>query len=252
MKPRKLMKKAISALPTALATASLTLLLASCGAGDGGNANTARPTGSAATDAPDRSAGQKEQQTGEQSVQTEADLEAVTLRTGDLAEFPITWMPILGSHVTAVTRPAACRPVESVRMGAFDPRPRASVRRYAAATTGEHLGSATSITLAAFSKADAVQIMAELRDAVKDCTGDYDGGWTDTFTVRGLDPVDAGEQAVSFHLTGKSVVPMWYTVVRQGSVLVLFASTTLTGKDGQVPTPLVTRQITKLQAAASG
>ncbi|MFF9784238.1 hypothetical protein YWIDRAFT_08022 [Streptomyces sp. SceaMP-e96] len=94
--------------------------------------------------------------------------------------------------------------------------------------------------------------MAKLREAVKDCTGGYDAGG-DSFTeVRRLDPVDVGEQAVSFYLADPSTHPMWYTLVRQDSFLVLFASTTLNGKHGQVPTPLVAQQITKLQAAASG
>ncbi len=148
------MKTAMSAVATAV-----TLMLASCGGGDGGKASTARSTVSAAREASDARAGQKpgrSQGRGEsaaRSVLTKADLAAVSLSNRDLAEFRIREMyDGSGGTITATARPTACPPVEKVRLGAFAPKPAASVRRYAEATEGDHLGSATSITLAAFAR----------------------------------------------------------------------------------------------------
>jgi hypothetical protein len=177
----------------------------------------------------------------------------VILKAGDLAEFQITEVPGGQRDVPPTpARPAACQPVENVRLEAFTPKPSATARRYAVATTGDHLGTGTTITLTAFSRPQAERIIGELRTAVKDCAGGYAGGAL-TFTgVRQLDPVEVGDEAVAFHVTGRGTQPAWYTVVRQGPVLVRFGSSASGGRDGQVPSPLIVQQVMKLQAAAAG
>ena len=132
----------------ALATASLVLLSACAGGDDNGGTargTTAPPTSSAAarTGGPGQEAGSPAEESGPADAQTEAagaqteaDLQAVILRTGDLAEFQITEVPGRNRDVPPTrARPPACQPVENVRLEAFTPEPSATARRYAVATT---------------------------------------------------------------------------------------------------------------------
>ncbi|MFG3497678.1 hypothetical protein [Streptomyces sp. NPDC047928] len=130
----------------------------------------------------------------------------------------------------------------------YDPAPQAVVRRYALATRGDHLGTGPQLALTAFGNGEAEKIVAGLRAALPHCARGYTGDGRGTTAVTVLDPIDVGDEAVSFHTSGRGT-PTWYTVVRQGQVLVRFASSTASGMDGQVPAPLVVQQIMKLRAA---
>ncbi|GLW44583.1 hypothetical protein Stsp02_02450 [Streptomyces sp. NBRC 14336] len=232
----------------ALATASLMLLTACAGGESEGGSASASPTPSASASA--SASAPKDEPPEEQAP---VDLASAVLQPGDLAEFQISEIPD-DKRDTPATKadPAACRPVENVRLEAFEPKPSTTVRRYALATAGEFRGTGTNITLASFGAADAEKILAELRTALKDCAKGYAGGALTFEEVRTLDAVDVGDEAVAFHLRGRGVQPQWYTVVRQGSVLVRFVSSASTGKDAPVPSPVVVQQVMKVQAAAAG
>ncbi|GAB2962843.1 hypothetical protein GCM10027280_59670 [Micromonospora polyrhachis] len=183
----------------------------------------------------------------------EAKLKGIILTAGDLAEFQITEVPDGKRDVPVSTAsPAACQPVEDTRLDAYTPEPQATVRRYAVATRGDYRGVGSTITLAAFTPADAKQVMASVRAAVTACGEGYAGGALTFTQVSTVDSVPVGDEAVSFQLVGRGTQPTWYTIVRQGSTLVRFASSTTSGQAGQVPTPLVVQQVMKLTAAASG
>ncbi|WP_236238856.1 hypothetical protein [Streptomyces sp. CC228A] len=178
-----------------------------------------------------------------------ADLAAVVLANGDLAEFQITDVPgKVRDTPSGAIRPDACRPVADLRRETYAPAPRALERRHALASRGEHLGTGTQITLAEFAEEDARKIMEGLRGAVRACGNGYTGDGRGTITVSPRDTPDIGEEAVSFHTAGRGV-PSTYTVVRRGPHLLRFVATSGKGGDVPVPTPVLVQQVMKLQAA---
>ncbi|MFE6283318.1 hypothetical protein [Streptomyces sp. NPDC057877] len=244
-------------LGASMATAMAVLLLGACGGGsEGGDdaaatttATTKPPTDSTPTEQPTSEVEEAPPSSPAAGAQPDTNLEEVVLKPGDLAEFQITESPG-GNRDTPPTKasPATCQPVENFRLDAYAPEPSTTVRRLALATSGDYLGTGTTITLAAFGQPDAEQIMSDLRDAVAACAKGYSGGALTFTEVRKLTPVDIGDEAVSFHLTGRAN-PTSYTVVRQGSVLVRFSSAIGTGKEAEVPQPVVVQQVMKLMAA---
>ncbi|MFI2031264.1 hypothetical protein [Streptomyces buecherae] len=251
-----------------LATA-LTLALAACGEGapkesdekaahpTAVDPSSTHPPDTAPTATPSREAGQQPRPADERpptgAASTKIDLESVVLKPGDLAEFQITQLPggaRKGPRRPTPAQPAACQPVENTRLGIHLPAPTATAGRYTVATTGEWRGTGTLVELAVFPTTTQAQgIVTRLREAVRRCAGGYRGGALTFTKTESLRTVEVGEEAVSFHLTGRGIQPAWYTVVRQGPVLARFASSTMGPGGGQAPPPLVVQQMMKLRAA---
>ncbi|MFD0315154.1 hypothetical protein [Streptomyces flavalbus] len=246
------------AMATATASASLLLLLTACGGGtDDGDAAASQPppspsSSSTPTASPDETEpgteteGDAAPESGEKS---QVNVEEVILTQGDLAEFQITESPGGDRDVPPTkARPASCQPVENLRLDAYAPAPTATARRFAVATTGDYRGTGTTITLTSFTTAQAEKMMADLRAAVTKCASGYAGGALTFSEVRKLDSVPVGDEAVSFHLTGRAN-PTSYTLVRQGSILIRLSSAVGTGGEAEVPQPVMVQQVMKIQAA---
>ncbi|MBC7271414.1 MAG: hypothetical protein H5T76_22350 [Streptomyces sp.] len=241
--------------------AATALLLAGCGGGGGDDdagAPASSPPTSERTSAPSGTTPSSDSPTSDPSPTgvapaSDIDLDEVILKPGDLAEFQITESPG-GDRDAPPTKasPATCQPVENLRLDAYTATaaPSATARRFALATTGDYRGTGTTITLTAFTATDAEKIMADLRSAVAKCANGYEGGALTFTEVRRLTPVPVGDEAVSFHLSGRAT-PTSYTLVRQGSILVRLSSAVGTGGEAEVPQPVVVQQVMKIQAAAA-
>ncbi|MBQ1090691.1 hypothetical protein [Streptomyces sp. B93] len=241
--------------------AATALLLAGCGGG-GGDDDAGAPAGSPPasererTSAPPETTPSSDSPTSDPSPTgaapaSDIDLDEVILKPGDLAEFQITESPG-GDRDIPPTKasPATCQPVENLRLDAYTATPSATARRFALATTGDYRGTGTTITLTAFTATDAEKTMSDLRSAVTKCANGYEGGALTFNEVRKLTPVPVGDEAISFHLSGRAT-PTSYTLVRQGSILVRLSSAVGTGGEAEVPQPVVVQQVMKIQAAAA-
>ncbi|MFE2236395.1 hypothetical protein ACE1OA_33070 [Streptomyces sp. JL2001] len=94
--------------------------------------------------------------------------------------------------------------------------------------------------------------VADVRKAVAACAGGYGGGGALHFTkVTALKPFAVGEETVAYRLEGRGPQPTACTLVREGSVLIVFVSATTTGAAPVVPQPLLVQQFMKVQAANS-
>ncbi|MFB8772918.1 hypothetical protein [Streptomyces broussonetiae] len=240
--------------------AATTLLLAGCGGGGGDDdagapadspPTSERPSAPPETTTPSSDAPTSEPPPTGVAPASDINLDEVILKPGDLAEFQITESPG-DDRDTPPTKagPATCQPVENLRLDAYTATPSATARRFALATTGDYRGTGTTITLAAFTATDAEKIMSDLRSAVAKCANGYEGGALTFTEVRELTPVPVGDEAVSFHLSGRAT-PTSYTLVRQGSILIRLSSAVGTGGEAEVPQPVVVQQVMKIQAAAA-
>ncbi|MEU3250090.1 hypothetical protein [Streptomyces sp. NPDC006997] len=140
------------------------------------------------------------------------------------------------------------RTAAAMSTAALPPAPTATARRFAAATTGDYRSTGTTITLTSFTTARAEKVMAELRAAVAKYAGGYAGGALTFTEVRKRDSVPVGDEAVSFHLTGRAN-PTSYTLVRRGPTLIRLSSAVGTGGEAEVPQPVGVQQAMKIQAA---
>ncbi|MET9650800.1 hypothetical protein ABZZ44_11105 [Streptomyces sp. NPDC006460] len=93
--------------------------------------------------------------------------------------------------------------------------------------------------------------VADVRKAVAACAGGYDGGALHFTKVTALKPFAVGEETVAYRLEGRGTQSTACTLVREGSVLIVFVSATTTGAAPEVPQPLVVQQFMKLRAANS-
>lgn len=149
-----------------------------------------------------------------------------------------------------------CAAVSMMMLFSLSADPEARVARTVSATSGDTVGTATSVLLSSYQEADAKQGMAVLKPSVEGCP---DGFEVDTDTkvsaIKPLDAPDAGDEAVSFRLSGGILgedTPTAYTVVRSGSTLALFFAVDMTTpKTVTVPDEVVTAQVEKLEKATA-
>ncbi|MFC8900553.1 hypothetical protein [Streptomyces cinereoruber] len=243
---------------TALSALALTVLLSACGGGsadrDAPGAPSASAPGASGAPGATSSSPRPEQSTRttdrppSSGGSTSIDLDAVALKDGDLAEFRLVDVPSTRSDPPGAVAPAACRVIADARRESYTSAPSALVRRYAVATSGEHLGTGTQITLAGTTESAARDLLAALRAAVTACRDGYTGDGRGTTTVTAVTPVAVGDEGVAFRTAGRGI-PTEYTFVRQGSVLLRFAASSASGKAVGVPIPVVVQQVMKVRAA---
>ncbi|WP_059007357.1 hypothetical protein [Streptomyces specialis] len=244
----------------ALAACSLTVsaLLTACGGSDdeGADAEATTTAGDpspgtepAEDDPEDEAPAEDEPEAPAPDTLTETQLAQALLTQGDLAEFRFDEVPVTHRDGTTA-EPAACQPLENVRLFALDPAPVALAGTLATGTSGDAAGTATTVILAAYDLADAEQIMADLETAVADCAEGFDGGALRFTSVTPTTPPDLADDRVAFELLGDGTQPGWYTVIRTGSTLALFHTATGTDASAAVPDPLVVQQFMKIQAAS--
>ncbi|MFZ4177508.1 hypothetical protein ACOZE4_27800 [Streptomyces griseoincarnatus] len=108
-----------------------------------------------------------------------------------------------------------------------------------------------SMWLASHSKKNAQRVMSELRTSLKKCPDGFNTlGLTYKSVERLKDPA-LGDDALSYRITSvvaKQSVPMTYTVVREGGVVVTFYGVNmLTPKDSAIPQSTIEEQLKQLE-----
>ncbi|WP_395292878.1 hypothetical protein ACF9IK_04165 [Kitasatospora hibisci] len=161
------------------------------------------------------------------------------------------WPAGTGRSEPLPTTPQDCQPVENIRTGKI--RPAASAKAAGSVMPANAGGTGAGILLNGFEGDGAKQVLSELRTALKSCTH-YEGGVPRPATAAALPAPALGDEAVSYTLAyGTNTHEV--TVVRQGTVVAVFAPGNLSGsgKGGpamKVPQEVVARQLEKLRKAA--
>ena len=97
---------------------------------------------------------------------------------------------------------------------------------------------------------EAEQILADLRAAVEACGAGYAGGALKFAAITKLPAPAIGDEAVAYQQNGLRTQPSWFTVVRNGSTVVMFNASSGRSAGGEVPNDLVTAQIAKVKKIA--
>lgn len=222
-------------------------LLTGCG---NGGPSTAGTSAKSSPSSPQASATATQNQTQPPADALSTDrLKSAALSGTDADGFQITDWPPAKPDSGSIAKPAACQPVENVRVADLDPSPQAVVGKLAYATSGPSAGSATTIGLMAYEQSDAERILSDLHASLKKCTS-YDGGVPARTAVKAITAPDAGDDAVAFQLTTKGKPPEPITVIRSGATVVLFITASGTGASVELPDSLATEQINKLEQAS--
>ncbi|MER5179567.1 hypothetical protein ABT009_14555 [Streptomyces sp. NPDC002896] len=181
---------------------------------------------------------------------TAAQLEKAVVAGADLKGYKIEKMSAADMPSEIVPAdPAECQPLADMFM--FTTQPKSQARTGRTLTHVNELdATVTSLALLAHEQADAEKVMAGLRTATEKCTG-YEHADYKYSGVQALDAPDAGDEAVSYKVTGDidgDTVPMAFTVVRSGSTVAAFyAMNMLDGKKTEVPAEVVEAQVAKLE-----
>ena len=229
-------------------------LLTGCGGGQAGTTESASPPSRATPVEKTAGPEAEPESTPTADVRPEVDVRKVLLTRGDLAEFRFDDPPVPERTGSAARTPASCGPVENVRLLTLAPKPGAAAVRLVTGIAGDATGTVTTVALASYDRTGAQQIMADLRTAVAGCADGYRAGTLRFTSVSKEKPLGVADEEVSYALLGQDTHPASYTVIRVGSTVALFSTTTKTGTDGVVPipTPVVYQQYMKLQAALGG
>ncbi|OAH16248.1 hypothetical protein [Streptomyces jeddahensis] len=179
----------------------------------------------------------------EKAVVTSTDLKGYKIEKMSGADMPSDIVP---------ADPAECQPLADMFM--FTTQPKAKARTGRTLSGPDELdATVTSLALLAHEQADAEKVMAGLRTATEKCT-DYEHADYKYSGVKALDAPDAGDEAVSYKVTGDidgDTLAMGFTVVRSGSTLVAFyAMNMLDPKKAEVPAKVVEAQVAKLEKVA--
>ncbi|MET7484712.1 hypothetical protein [Streptomyces sp. NPDC005538] len=148
-----------------------------------------------------------------------------------------------------------CAAVSMMMFFSLSVDPEARVGQTVAATSGDTVGTGTSVLLASYQEADAKQGLADLAASVRGCPDGFEvTEELKASAVKSLDVPDAGDEAMAFRLSGGMLgadTPTAYTVVRSGSTLAVFFAVDMTDpKTVEVPDEVVTAQIAKLEKVA--
>ncbi|MFF5333798.1 hypothetical protein [Streptomyces sp. NPDC013181] len=266
MRPTAIRRTAVAA-----TVMSLALFTAACGS-DGDDKDSGKAAGSSAK--PSEKAVDKGADQPAAKVLTAAELEAVSLKQGDVAGHKVTKAgaadKIDAKDVTADK--AACDVVADLLMGAKAGEPAASTQRKVisepkadAAKDSEDIDEAfnaafdittTMTTLAAYEGKGAEETLASLRTAATDCASGF------TITAAGEKQkvakieeaqVKGGEEAAAWTVTIKTDdgnMALKLVALRQGTTLASFSAMNLaaagSGKDFDLPTAVVDAQAKKL------
>ncbi|MGW1882995.1 hypothetical protein [Streptomyces sp. NPDC001970] len=111
-----------------------------------------------------------------------------------------------------------------------------------------------SMWLTSHSKANAVQVMKDLRTAIDECPKGFKTIGLTYNKVEGLKAPKLGDEAVGYRITGEiggKKVPMTYTVVRSGGVIAAFyGMNMLDERKAAIPEPVIKAQLERLATEA--
>ncbi|MFF1272885.1 hypothetical protein ACFVZC_05675 [Streptomyces marokkonensis] len=181
-----------------------------------------------------------------------AGLESAAVAEADLPDYTFTVFKqgtVLGSKGEPAD-PAACQPMEDIRLRAPEPAPAAAAARSVKPKTDI---DATEITLYAYDRtAGAEELLTRVRDAAKSCTTyEDDLGLNPTVTALSDPDPGAGDEAVAFkrELSGTA---HWYRVVRSGPHVAVFGWKSLVAQKntGEAPDEVIDAQLKKLTETA--
>ncbi|MFD3737738.1 hypothetical protein [Streptomyces sp. NPDC058629] len=232
--------------PVVVVTLATVALLAGCGGGDDG-------AGGGVSDAvtEDPAKGTSAGKTGGGQLDA-AGLESVAVAEADLPEYTFTVYKqgtVLGTKGKPAD-PAACQPMEDIRLRSPEPAPTAAAARSVRPKTDT---KATDITLYAYGKAaDAEELLTRVRDAAKICTS-YEDDMGLNPTVTALPDPDPGPADDAFAYRRElSGTAHWYRVVRSGSNVAVFGWQSLVAHKnaGDAQEEVITAQLEKLTATA--
>ncbi|MFC8388321.1 hypothetical protein [Streptomyces sp. NPDC057238] len=145
---------------------------------------------------------------------------------------------------------AECQPVASLA-GGYTHIEAVSTEHRSLEPSSAKNATVGSMWLASHSEKNAKRVMSELRTSLKKCP---DGFKTLGLTYKSVEPLndpDLGDDALSYRITSvvaKQSVPMTYTVVRKGGVVVTFYGVNmLTPKDSAIPASTIEEQLKQLE-----
>ncbi|MEV7784060.1 hypothetical protein AB0O72_01500 [Streptomyces sp. NPDC088106] len=108
-----------------------------------------------------------------------------------------------------------------------------------------------SMWLASHSEKNAKRVMSELRTSLKKCPDGFKTLGLTYKPVKQLKDPELGDEALSYRITNvveKQSVPMTYTVVREGGVVVTFYGVNmLTPKNSAIPESTIEEQLKQLK-----
>ncbi|MFG2935183.1 hypothetical protein [Streptomyces sp. NPDC048282] len=237
----------------AAVAAVMAALVAGCGSSEGGAERGAGGEGSAVKESV--SASPSPVEVGGKPL-TEAELTKAQLKQGDLAGYQIKALASPDTEAPPIDADDdICAAVSMMMFFSLSVDPEARVGQSVSATSGDTVGTGTSVLLASYLEADAQQGIADLASSVKGCPDGFEV--TDDLkasAVKPLDTLDVGDEAVAFRLTGGMLgadTPTAYTVVRSGPTLAVFFAVDMTDpKTVTVPDEVVAAQVAKLQKTA--
>ncbi|WP_427766002.1 hypothetical protein [Streptomyces sp. DSM 41931] len=181
-----------------------------------------------------------------------AGLENAAVTEADLPEYTFTVFKqgtVLGSKGKPA-EPAACQPMEDIRLRSPEPAPTVAAARSVHPKTDT---KATDITLYAYAKAaDAEELLTRVRDAAKNCDGyEDDMGLNPTVTALPVPDPGPADEAFAFKRESSGTAH-WYQVVRSGSNVAVFSWQSLVAHKnaGEAPDEVITAQLEKLTETA--
>lgn len=142
-----------------------------------------------------------------------------------------------------------CQPLASL-LGGFTHIKSVSVAHRSLQPAEATNATVGSMWLASHSKANAMQVMKDLRTAIDECPKGFKTIGLTYNTVEGLKAPKLGDEAVGYRITGeigRKKLTTTYTVVRSGGVIAAFyGMNLLDAKKAAIPEPVITAQLDRL------
>lgn len=232
--------------PAAVAMLATAALLAGCGGGDEESAD-----GGSGAAAESSQKGTSAGKAGGGPLDA-AGLESAAVAEADLPDYTFTVFKqgtVLGTKGKPAD-PAACQPIEDIRLRSPEPAPAVAAARSVHPKTDIQ---ETEIALYAYAKAaDAEELLTRVREAAKGCTGyEDDMGLNPTVTALADPDPGPGDEAAAYkrELSGTA---HWCQVVRSGPHVAVFSwkSPVANKKAGEAPDEVITAQLKKLTETA--
>lgn len=232
--------------PAAVAMLATAALLAGCGGGDEESAD-----GGSGAAAESSQKGTSAGKAGGGPLDA-AGLESAAVAEADLPDYTFTVFKqgtVLGTKGKPAD-PAACQPIEDIRLRSPEPAPAVAAARSVHPKTDIQ---ETEIALYAYAKAaDAEELLTRVRDAAKSCDGyEDDMGLNPTVTALPVPDPGPADEAFAFKRESSGTAH-WYRVVRSGSNVAVFSWQSLVAHKsaGEAPDEVITAQLEKLTRTA--
>ncbi|MFJ8073188.1 hypothetical protein ACIQ7Q_04365 [Streptomyces sp. NPDC096176] len=145
-----------------------------------------------------------------------------------------------------------CQPLASLA-GGFTHIPAVSVEHRSLEPADARNATVGSMWLAAHSEKNAKQVMTDLRTSIKECPKGFKTLGLTYTAIQSVKAPKLGDESVGYQIAsvvGKQKVPMTYSVVRSGGVIVAFYGVNmLDAKKAAIPQPVIEAQLKKIADA---